>query len=170
MFRMVFCLLMVFQASSCISSQQAQVVVLVRHAEKAAEPSSDPVLTEQGVARARALLDRLENIPIDQIITSQLARTRLTAQFVAEQRGIEPDIVPMENGLEEHIVSVAEAVRSKSAGESILVVGHSNTIPSIVRALTGIEIDPIEDDEYSRIIILVTDPDGRTRMVQAAFD
>jgi len=54
-------------------------VLLVRHAEKAAEPADDPPLTAAGAERAQALATALQDAGVTAIITTQLRRTRETA-------------------------------------------------------------------------------------------
>src|SRR3954463_6196955 len=79
-------------------AQQARgattTVILVRHAEKAAEPAADPPLTSAGEARARALLEAVRDAGVTAIITTDLLRTKATAQPAAAVFGITPEIVP----------------------------------------------------------------------------
>ena len=58
---------------------QAQTVILVRHAEKAAAPADDPPLTPAGLARAQDLKARLAAAGVTLVIHSEFQRTRLTA-------------------------------------------------------------------------------------------
>jgi broad specificity phosphatase PhoE len=60
------------------------VVVVVRHAEKAATPANDPPLTEAGVARAKALAVVLADADVQAVISTPLVRTRETARPTAE--------------------------------------------------------------------------------------
>jgi hypothetical protein len=55
------------------------LVLLVRHAEKAAEPADDPPLTAAGAERAQALATALQDAGVTAIITTPLRRTRETA-------------------------------------------------------------------------------------------
>ena len=63
-------------------------VYLVRHAERADEPRQDPPLTDKGTARAQELGRTLSNANIKAIITSQFARTKLTAEPLAKQANV----------------------------------------------------------------------------------
>jgi hypothetical protein len=47
------------------------VVVLVRHAEKAASPADDPGLSQEGRARAEALAAALAEADVDAIVVTQ---------------------------------------------------------------------------------------------------
>ena len=59
------------------------VVLLVRHAEKAAQPAQDPPLTDAGSARARALVAVARDAGVSAIITTQFLRTKNTAEPTA---------------------------------------------------------------------------------------
>src|ERR1700682_5430372 len=59
------------------------VLVLVRHADKAAQPANDPPLTSAGMKRAQDLAAALRSAGVTFIITTQLRRTRETAQPLA---------------------------------------------------------------------------------------
>lgn len=135
----------------------AQTVVLVRHAEKA-DASPDPVLSGAGQARARALAAALSGAGLDHILVTPLRRTGLTAAPVAAVAGLTPEPTPLGASTEAHLAAVAARVRAAGPDETVLVVGHSNTIPVIVRALTadwgtGPAAD-MADCEYDRLTVL----------------
>src|SRR5262245_7952006 len=70
------------------------VVLLVRHAEKAAQPADDPPLTQNGRRRAEALAEVIKDAHPTAIITTQLHRTVETAQPSAAATGVTPEVVP----------------------------------------------------------------------------
>jgi hypothetical protein len=49
-----------------------------------------------------------------------------------------------------------------SGGSTILVVGHSNTVPAIVSALGAPAMPEIGDDEYFHLFIVRVTPSGAT--------
>src|ERR1700694_910208 len=69
------------------------VLVLVRHADKAAEPADDPPLTAAGAKRAQDLAAALRTAGVTAIITTQLRRTRETAQPLATALGLVAQVV-----------------------------------------------------------------------------
>src|SRR5512143_3998842 len=69
------------------------VVLLVRHAEKAAQPRQDPPLAKAGAARARALAMVARDAGVTAIITTQFERTRKTAEPTATALQITPEVV-----------------------------------------------------------------------------
>jgi phosphohistidine phosphatase SixA len=131
------------------------LVLLVRHAEKATEPADDPPLTATGAERAQALATALRDAGVTAIITTQLRRTRETAQPLATARGLTPEVVPVRRGEgEAHTEAVAAAVR-RHAGGIVLVAGHSNTVPAIIAALGGPRLPDICESVYANLFILV---------------
>ena len=146
----------------------ASLVLLVRHAEKAAEPPSDPPLTAAGVARAQALAAALRDAGVTAVITTQLRRTRETAQPLAVARGLTPEVVPISRAtIPAHVEAAVVAVRRHSGGV-VLVVGHNNSVPAIITALGGPRLPEICESTYGDLFILQLS--GReARLVQAHY-
>jgi broad specificity phosphatase PhoE len=141
-------------------------VYVVRHAEKAATPASDPPLTEEGQARAKALVDSTKAAGVNAIITTQFLRTKETAAPTAEALGITPEVVSATAPT--HVQDVATAVR-KHSGQTVLVVGHSNTVPAIVAALGAAAPPPICDAEYDNLYVVKIAADGKATATRGHF-
>ena len=122
-------------------------------------------LTEAGEARASALAAALADANVQAVITTQLARTRDTGRPVAEARHVTPEVVSA--GGAGHAQAVADAVR-RHAGQTVLVVGHSNTVPAIVAALGGPKMPDICDSQYSSLYTLVLDGTS-VRLVRGSY-
>jgi broad specificity phosphatase PhoE len=136
-------------------------VYLVRHAEKAASPAADPPLLEAGTQRARELARTLGSAGIKTIFTSQFLRTKQTAEPLATKLGISATTIPVNmssmNPRElspQYLKDMAERVYSSPAG-GVLIVGHSNTIPEIIKTLGG-DIAPAIDDAVFDDLFVVT--------------
>lgn len=142
------------------------VVVLVRHAEKAAMPANDPPLTAVGRERARALAALLGDATVGAVLHTPTARTRDTALPVAERFGLTPEVVPL-GPVAAHAQSVAEAVL-KHAGKTVVVVGHSNTVMSYIAALGGPRRLDLCDHQYEGIYTLVI-AHGEVRLVEGRY-
>lgn len=140
------------------ATAQAQTVVLVRHAEKA-DQSADPVLSAAGEARAEALAASLADAQLTRVLATPLLRTRLTAAPSAEAAGLEVTQISLEGGGAAHVSRVVEAVRGAAPSDTVLVVGHSNTVPEIARALGAASAAPMTDCEYDRMIVIRLDGD-----------
>jgi len=138
-------------------------VIVVRHAEKAAAPADDPGLSPQGVARAQALAGQLRGAEVRTIFTTQYRRTLETARPTAEAARIEPRVIEAQRGSgATHVQEVIAAVRAASG--TVLVVGHSNTVPEIVAALSGRPVQPLCETSFSHLFeVDLGDPDTPVR-------
>ena len=134
------------------------LVVVVRHGEKAPTPENDPSLSEAGMARAAALDAQLRDLPITDVVVSQLQRTRLTAAVFITRTNATVHVVPIgPEGVPAHVKAVADTVRAIMTAyghTGVLVVGHSNTVTPIVQALGGPAMPSLCDAQYSRLFTL----------------
>jgi predicted glycoside hydrolase/deacetylase ChbG (UPF0249 family)/phosphohistidine phosphatase SixA len=141
--------------------------VVVRHAEKSTDDPRDPNLSAAGYERARALIPVLSNAGVTDIYTTQFKRTRQTAEPFAQQMGITIAERPVNAASSAAYASdLAREILTRSAGKGVLVVGHSNTVPDIVRALSGSTVAPITDTEYEHVFTVVVPASGSPRLTQ----
>jgi broad specificity phosphatase PhoE len=148
---------------------QPSAVILVRHAEKAATPANDPLLTPAGTQRAADLAAALSDAHVSAIITTQLERTKATARPLADAAKITPVIVPASSDVAAHVNAVVAAVASRPAGAVVLVVGHSNTIPAIIAALGGPKMPDLCDQQYSGLFVLQLRANGPPSFVRGKY-
>ena len=153
-------------AAASSLAAQATTVILVRHAEKAAAPAADPPLTPEGEVRARALWDAVKDAGVNAAITTQFIRTRATAQPTVTALGLTPEIVNAAGAT--HPQDVAAAIR-KHAGQTVLVVGLSNTVTEIIAALGAKRPPAICDSEYDNLYVVTLASDGKASVVRAKF-
>ncbi len=158
-FRLVPLLGVVLLGSARVLTAQPSSVILVRHAEKAAVAGDDPPLSELGTARATDLALALRASMPSAIIVSSRQRTALTAADVAKASGIAPTVVSLDGGAAAHIAAVAKAVQQASG--VVLIVGHSNTIPAVIKALGGPGLPDICDATYSHLFVMTPARDGK---------
>lgn len=145
-----------------------RLVILVRHAEKAAEPKQDPPLTPAGEERARALALALKDAGVTAIVTSAARRARATAEPLAGESHLTPTVVPAGDGTTaDHVAAVAAEVR-RHAGGVVLVVGHSDTIPLLIAALDGPRLPEIPHGEFAHLFVLVPGAGG-ARLVRGSY-
>jgi phosphohistidine phosphatase SixA len=149
------------------AADRPQVVVLVRHAEKADAPPGDVALNEAGRARAEELAIALAEARVDTIVITQFRRTRDTVAAFSSSLNITPVVVHAGDDTPSHAKSVAAAVRA--GGSSVLVVGHSNTVPAIIAALGGPVMNELCDTEYSNLFTLLLIPGAPTRLVHGHY-
>jgi broad specificity phosphatase PhoE len=164
----LFAALLLLCAAPAIVAQPSTVII-VRHAEKASTPGPDPVLSEAGIERARALAAAIADVEVGSVITTQFKRTRETAAPVLAARGLEPVTVPASRDMPAHIKAVADVVRRRPAGTAVLVVGHSNTVPAIITALGGPRMTELCESDYDNLFILQFPVDSSPRLIRARF-
>jgi len=156
-------------AAAPLAAQDSTVVVLVRHAEKAVVEAgnNDPPLSEAGSARAVALREALGEMHFDAVIATERQRTQATAGPLAQAHGLTPEIVSLRHGAA-HVDSVAAAVR-RHAGHTVLVVGHSNTVPAIVHALGGPKLPDLCEPQFSNLFVVVLKPGAEPRYERRTY-
>jgi broad specificity phosphatase PhoE len=131
--------------------------VVVRHAEKASDDARDPSLNDAGLARASALAALLQSRDVIAAYATDFRRTRSTAAPTARAHGI---VVTPYDAREPASAMAARLRRDHVAG-TVLVVGHSNTVPGIVSALCTCEVAPIDESDYGNLYeIRITEEDG----------
>lgn len=131
------------------SAASAQYVVLARHAEKA-DASRDPVLSADGILRAQALATTFGAEGPDLVLVSPLQRTGLTAQPTVAAFVVPVRQLGLDAGVDAHVAAVVAEIATQPQDAVVLVVGHSNTIPLIARAL-GVEAADMPECEYDRL-------------------
>lgn len=149
-----------------------QVIFLVRHAERADAPAQpqqshsmladDPPLTPAGEQRAARLAAVLSQSGIRAIYTSEFKRTRQTAAPLAEKLKIKPVMAAAKD-------PAPLVVQLKKAQAPVLVVGHANTIPDLIKGLGVTEVVTIGDNDYDNIFIVVRGASGKATLIRLKY-
>lgn len=136
------------------SAASAQTIVLVRHAERADAgtaaakvPGADPDLAAAGHARAKRLAALLRDAKITAIYATEYKRTQQTAAPLASALGIGLTTVPSKD-----VQGLAD--RLNAAAGHVLVVGHSNSVPAILKALGVEEAVAIDESDFGNLFVL----------------
>lgn len=132
------------------------VILLVRHAERLpSDATDDPPLTDAGKARAQRLAAMLAKTDVAAVFTTRFRRTQETAKPLAELLHLtmieESDTLPLVTKLRTH------------GNETVLVVGHSDTVPFLIKAFGGPTVT-IGDDEFDDLFVLVPATGALTRL------
>lgn len=123
-------------------------VYLVRHAEKKIDSGKDPALTAQGEFRAKFLAKMFEQIQLDTVYSTDTIRTRDTAQPTAKSQGLEVVLYGARD------VNYPEFLASNH-GKTVLVVGHSNTIPAFVNGLLDEQkYTELDEAQYDSLFVV----------------
>jgi phosphohistidine phosphatase SixA len=156
------------------SASAQQTIFVVRHAERAdttpaagaamtaPSPSDDPPLSTAGHERAARLAAMLRSANIKYIFATEFLRTRQTAAPLAQARHLETVSVP---GKE------PDALFGELRGlkGNILIVGHSNTVPDILKRLGIKEEIAIGDSEFDNLVVVVRPETGEATLVKLRY-
>ncbi|MBB1061414.1 phosphoglycerate mutase family protein [Marilutibacter spongiae] len=137
--------------------------VVVRHAEKLparSDADTDPALTAAGLVRADRLARSLRDADVVAVYATAYRRTQQTAAPTAAAHGL--TVLPYEARVP--AADFARQLRGRHPGGTVLVVGHSNTVPGIVAALCGCPVPPMSEAEYDHRYYVEFDAGGTPRM------
>lgn len=127
--------------------KNATTLFLIRHAEKL-DDTKNTDLSPEGFERAEYWKKYFENIQIDAFYSSGFQRARRTCQPMAISR--DKDITIYKN----HLMDLKNLI-SENKGKTVLIVGHSNRIPTFVNKLLGEERYPeILEPEFGNLYII----------------
>jgi broad specificity phosphatase PhoE len=156
------CLALLTSCSSHPVASDSATYILVRHAEKAHAPATDPPLTEAGRQRAQRLAESLKSTSLDAVYSSAYQRTRQTASPVAQaQRLTVIDYAP------DDAQAFATRLRTSHPRGTVLVVGHSNTLPPLARALCACEVADMDEAVYGIRYTIRFDAHGRATLAES---
>ncbi len=151
--------------ATSILAQDQTTFILVRHAEKADDGTRNPPLNEVGKQRALDLAALLENQEITALYSTPYKRTRETVQPLAEKKGLETKEYEPRPGED----WLAKLYKDHTSG-TVVIVGHSNTIPFIANKLLGEDVfSQFDDKEYSNLIVVLGTEVGKGKLVRLSF-
>ena len=158
--RWMFVVVVVALAMPATASAQKMIFV-VRHAERAdaggpAQP--DPALSAAGQERAKKLAAMLADAGVTAISVTNTTRAQQTAQPLATKLGLHPEIVDAAD-----TPATLKSLKTAHANDIVLVVGHSNTVPAILKAY-GKDGVTIADTEFDNLFVIVPKAGTVTRL------
>lgn len=131
-------------------------VMFVRHAEALprTQGNQNPALAKDGVARAKRWATALRAAGVTKIYATELIRTQLTAAPLAKALGLEVQ----RYSARKSVAFANDTLRNLKNGEVVVVAGHSNTVPHMVKALGGQleDLDKrgfLQETEHDRLIV-----------------
>jgi phosphohistidine phosphatase SixA len=140
-----------------------EAIYIVRHAERL-DQSANSALSDDGTRRAFRLRDLLREAGVTHIFTSELRRTIDTGKPLADALHVAPQALP---GAE--VAALASRLTSLGAHDRALVVGHSNTVPQLLRALKIDTAVTINDGDYDNLFIVVPVKDSAPSLLRLKF-
>jgi len=158
--------LLICLAAGNLAAQSKKTIILVRHAEKdvsATADPGDPDLSPEGLQRAERLVKKIKKYKPGAIYSTNYLRTLDTAAPMAKRRHKQVQIYDAKKPDE----LIDRIMKSKT--KRFLIVGHSNTVPSLVNMLIKKDLfHSLDESEYGTIIIvrLKTGKEPRTEILQ----
>lgn len=156
----------VSDAAAQTTSPAPTIVILVRHAEKGTEPANDPPLTARGIERAAALSEVLRDASVAAVYHTPTIRTRETARPVAARFGLTPQLIPLVPRAAQS--DSIRAIVRRHPGQTIVLVGHSNTIMPWLAALGGPVRADLCDHAYDGLYTAILDG-ATTRVIDGRY-
>lgn len=146
--RILLLLLLVVQVEADAQDQKITTFILVRHAEKASD-GKDPELSQAGAERAQRLAALLKNSKISALYSTKYKRTQNTISPISKEKNLTI------NDYESMTIDALQKIVNENVGGTVLVAGHSNTVPQMANTLLGKnEFQNFPDTEYGTILVI----------------
>lgn len=139
-------------------------VILLRHADRnVPDPDDpDPHLNQAGKKRAQVLPHVIGKSGVKAVYTSSYIRTQETARpFLDANPGL--PAMQMDEASE-----IKDDILSNRAGQTVLVVGHSDSVPDLINQLGG-GIVEIKEKEYDNLFVLTVVAIGKAKVVRLKY-
>jgi len=131
------------------------MIFALRHADRVSE--SIDALSDIGKVRADLLARVLAQSGITNAYCSDAKRTRDTIAPLEALLGAQMKVheVPLgSSSTNGHVQAIVTALNASPAGSTAAVIGHSDTIGLIIKALTNKAIAPIGPKEFDKLFVL----------------
>lgn len=142
----------------------ATTFIVLRHAETTGG-GTNPNLSTEGLARAEELKRILANVPLAAVFSSNYNRTKQTAQPTADDKSLTVNIYDPLNQS-----PLVDNWLSTYRGKTVLVLGHSNTAPSLLNLFVGSnQYANLPDSEYDNLFIATVSEKGRATVLHLKY-
>jgi len=142
-------------------AQDQTTFILVRHAEKSLDGSNNPPLSGVGLSRANELAAILQAQDIDALFSTPYIRTEATLTPLARAKGMEVQTYDPYDGKD-----LLSKILKDYQGGTVVISGHSNTIPDLANSLLGTKkFTQFDDNDYANLLIIVTSEIGKGKLV-----
>ncbi|MCW3122371.1 MAG: phosphoglycerate mutase [Flavipsychrobacter sp.] len=145
---------------STLISDTTTTFIIMRHAEKETT-GTDPNLNSDGLLRAEELKRILGSTLVHAIYSTPYNRTRQTVQPLATAKAITITEYPTSKPY----AQLVDEIRSANRGKAVVIVGHSNTVPDLLKTISNNSFNvTINDSQYDNLFI-VTLPAGQSATI-----
>lgn len=155
------------------TARAQKAVYLVRHAEKDGD-----ALTATGKAQAARLASLLKESGVSVVYRTQAKRTEMTAAPLKALLASQGIVLVVEHAdlpdallqdaenlilLDDYARAIVARIRKDHRNDIVLIVGHSNTIPALIRALGHKPAVAIDEMDFDRLFQVIPRSDGDAR-------
>ncbi len=138
-------------------------IFFLRHAEKKKQ-GTDPDLSSAGKKRARNLAH---------VLGASGAKYLYATQYKRTQQTIKPLALQLKRRVSRYVANNSATFATRKllklrGGSVAVVVGHSNTVPQMIAALTGSDTVEITESEFDRLFV-VTLFKGKSKLVELGY-
>jgi len=148
-----------------------KAVFVVRHAEKASDANDPDVpLSEAGRARAKNLAAVLAKADVTAIYSTDTVRTLATGEPLAQASKIPVHRYAARDGAgRPNLAPLARRLKAEHGRDVVLVVGHADTVPSLLKALGCSEEVEIPAGQYDDLFVVVPSGKGPPKLLRLTF-
>ena len=150
-----------------MGENEAKIIYyLSRHAEKGSLPAGDPQLSVEGLMRSYRLADIFNKTKLDAIYSTPFTRTLTTVDSLASSQGLitnqyEPD----------DFQNLTNRISQSMGVNSVFIVGHSNTIPSLANFLLDeqVYVQSFDENDYDNLLIVIESNDRKKKLLKLKY-
>lgn len=151
----IIALLFSITAAAQAQQQNKATYYLIRHAEKDRSNcnNKNPELSKKGIIRAEKWSQIFDELKIDAVYATDYNRTLQTAATTAKNKKLTIKKYHPKN------INMVSFIKETN-GQSVLIVGHSNTIPNFTNKLIGKnEYLDMDDDDNDNLYLVTIEGD-----------
>ena len=143
-----------------------KAVIVVRHAENAGGDK----LTEAGLARAERLNAALKDAGVRAVFSTDSKRTIGTATPTAEARKLAVQLYDTADGKDGFDAKpFVSKLRKDHPDDVVLVVGHTTTIPDLLKALGCPDDVTVAPKDFDDLFVVTPNPRGGATLVRLKY-
>ena len=151
-------------ASASVYAQESTVFIFTRHAEKADDGTRDPALSDKGVARAEKIQGILGDVDVTAVYSTDYKRTRSTVNPIAKEKNLEVQLYDPRDP------EFLNSLLVKEKGGTVLISGHSNTVPSMINQLAKTNYPNFSEKEYDNLVFVIVKPENTPLVIWLTID
>jgi 2,3-bisphosphoglycerate-dependent phosphoglycerate mutase len=144
-----------------------KTIIIVRHGEKQ-DASNDAELSAAGRQRALRLVPMLRDAGVDTVYFSDRKRTQQTANELIRVLNI-PSERQRKYTATDDPSKLTQSVLADKEGQVLLIVGHSNTIPGLLKEFGSWNEPPLSEQDFENVYIVTVRESATPRLLRLGY-